>query len=236
MTTDEVRQALDQLAERWRQHPGEVFTDVGQASFNWFTQALQLRRGAELLEPEMLRNYEWYLEVLRAAPQTINPYRPPVYGPYTLLAGLSLELLAKAILIERNPTLVDGGRLSPWPGGGHALLDLLRETGISLDDEDAYLAERLGQSVVWAGRYPVPKKAEQMAPHRTPQGELASPGDFHPDRDPSRIARIWDRLKAMLIGEWVRNRPMVAAAWHAIETGELPGLGGQRPTTSKPPS
>lgn len=68
MTTDEVRQALDQLAERWRQHPGEVFTDVGQASFNWFTQALQLRRGAELLEPEMLRNYEWYLEVLRAAP------------------------------------------------------------------------------------------------------------------------------------------------------------------------
>jgi hypothetical protein len=63
------------------------------------------------------------------------PVQPPVHGAYTLLAGLSLELLAKAVLIERNPTLVKEGKLAKWPDNGHGLIGLLRQVGIQLDSE-----------------------------------------------------------------------------------------------------
>lgn len=154
------------------------------------------------------------------------PIQPPVYGAYTLLSGLSLELLAKAVLIERNPTLVDQGRLTKWRDNGHGLVGLLEQVGILLDAEDIYLAERLGESVVWAGRYPIPWNASGMAPRQTPQGDMAAPGDFHPDRDPSRATVIWERLENALIREWQERAPLKAAAWHAIKTGELPGLPG----------
>jgi hypothetical protein len=66
MTTDEVRQALDRLTERCSQNPSEVFTELGQASFNWFMQALQLRRGAELLEPEIVNGWGGVIQVAMA--------------------------------------------------------------------------------------------------------------------------------------------------------------------------
>jgi hypothetical protein len=89
---------------------------------------------------------------------------------------------------------------------------------------DVYLAERLGECVVWAGRYPIPWNAAGLSPRQTPQGEIAAPGVFHPDRDPARASAIWDRLENSLIQEWQPRAPIKAAAWHAVKTGELPGL------------
>ncbi|MDQ1554791.1 MAG: hypothetical protein QOK46_1869 [Microbacteriaceae bacterium] len=226
MTNPDVRRELDRLLDEWRNDPSATHTKIGQDSYSWFAQAVQLRRAAELLEPDMLKSYAWSKELDGAGVPPRFPIQPPVYGAYTLLSGLSLELLAKAVLIERNPTLVDQGRLTKWRDNGHGLVGLLEQVGILLDAEDIYLAERLGESVVWAGRYPIPWNASGMAPRQTPQGDMAAPGDFHPDRDPSRATVIWERLENALIREWQERAPLKAAAWHAIKTGELPGLPG----------
>jgi hypothetical protein len=222
MTPENVPEILHQVMEDWLANPREIFVNVGQESFTWYGSAMQLRRGATLLEPEMRQNYDWYLESLHADPASFRPYQAPVYGPYVLLAGLSLELLAKAILIERDPNLVSNSGLESWgKGSGHELPLLLKKVGVNLDEEETYLAERLGESVVWAGRYPIPRRAESFAPRLTPQGELASPGDFRPETDPSRIEAIWERLKSILFGEWWQRHPETALASRVIETGDL---------------
>jgi hypothetical protein len=226
VTNDDLQRKLEELftdigSEEWRQNWVDHFTQAGQTAFTWFLHACELRRGATLLKYQMLADYNQFIEAGGMAPTRMYPYIPPLYGPYTMLAGLSLELLAKAILIERTPTLVVEGKLKPWPGSGHELVNLLKQTGITLDAADRYLAERLGELVIWAGRYPIPKRVEQMMPRPTPEGEFASVGNFQPDQDPPRIDVLWERLKTSLMQEWQTNRPEMARAWRVIESGDL---------------
>jgi hypothetical protein len=41
----------------------------------------------------------------------------------------------------------------------HKLVDLLHRTGLTLSNEESYLARRLQAFVEWSGRYPIPAQA-----------------------------------------------------------------------------
>ena len=80
-----------------------------------------------------------------------------------LLAGLSLESLTKGIFIGRHPEVVgpdsfDLKRVVPGKGG-HDLSHLLKQVYTPSQDE-LDLIERLSESVVWAGKYPIHRKAK----------------------------------------------------------------------------
>lgn len=79
-----------------------------------------------------------------------------------LLLGLSVELLLKAALVETKPELVSGGKIQP-PLGEHSTTELCRALGFELEPRERELLEKLADIVTWAGRYPVPKKAQALA-------------------------------------------------------------------------
>jgi hypothetical protein len=69
---------------------------------------------------------------------------------YHMLCGLSLELIIKAVLVQR----VTPQRQVEI----HFLHKLHQALGLSLDDEHKQLLDFYEASVVWAGRYPTPRK------------------------------------------------------------------------------
>ncbi len=87
-----------------------------------------------------------------------------------MLAGMALETLTKGVIVRQRGMLPDAMR-------SHALARLLETTGTALNWEEAELVERLEILIRWFGRYPVPKKPEEMrfgAPARQEDLEVFS--------------------------------------------------------------
>jgi hypothetical protein len=79
-------------------------------------------------------------------------------------AGLAIENAAKAVLISRDPSIIENGNLKVkkfGSGSGHALLDPVLSIFGSLFDEERHLLTKL-EEFVWAGRYTVPTKADML--------------------------------------------------------------------------
>jgi hypothetical protein len=95
--------------------------------------------------------------------------RPPttrfddVYGSYFMLVAFALENLAKAVIVHRRrgewrPETTE----LPACLKTHKLPDLLEEIGLKWDRWYFGVLERLTRASMWAGRYPVPARAEQL--------------------------------------------------------------------------
>jgi hypothetical protein len=79
-------------------------------------------------------------------------------------AALAIENAVKAVLISRDPTIVENGRLNTKKYKGwakHKLLDPVKCILGSLSDEERRLLVKL-EGFVWAGRYAVPVKAHEL--------------------------------------------------------------------------
>ncbi len=83
--------------------------------------------------------------------------------PTALLAGLTIEGLLKAAIVDRG---------QPAPRT-HKLTHLAREAQVGLSKDEKDLLVRLEAFVRWAGRYPVPLKPEHMMPRRLPASGFA---------------------------------------------------------------
>lgn len=73
-------------------------------------------------------------------------------GVYTMLCGMSLELLYKAIVVAKgnDPDTTT-----------HKLTDLAYKAGIKITEQQVDLLKILSESVIWYGRYPVPVPKQQ---------------------------------------------------------------------------
>lgn len=67
---------------------------------------------------------------------------------YHMLCGMALELLLKAIHVERGAE----------PKATHNLVVLCQDAAITLTDAQTGLLRILSEAIVWEGRYPVPKQ------------------------------------------------------------------------------
>lgn len=83
-----------------------------------------------------------------------------------LHAGIALENAVKAVLINRDPTIIlSTGRLNKEKlgiRGGHALYDLVSKVLSSLTENEERYLQKLEEYVVWAGRYGLPTKASTL--------------------------------------------------------------------------
>lgn len=113
-----------------REIAGFTFFKVAADSESWMNRARAFKEAAELIAKSV-------------------EYSPPI--PYYYNAGISLELILKAIAIGK------GIAFSPV----HRLKDLCSLTGIKITNHQEYTLELLSEAIVWIGRYPVPKKEGQ---------------------------------------------------------------------------
>ena len=72
---------------------------------------------------------------------------------------MAMENLIKAIHIKQKTSW--SSDLS-WTSGGHNQIELARQANIPLEESEEELLRSLSAFVVWAGRYPVPKNADQL--------------------------------------------------------------------------
>lgn len=72
---------------------------------------------------------------------------------YRMLCGMSIELILKASLVERNIE----------PKHTHQLVDLAEQARVVLTDKEIDVLRLLSGSIVWEGRYPAPKSEFQFA-------------------------------------------------------------------------
>ena len=110
---------------------------------------------------------------------------------FQLLAGLALENLVKAVPIKKFGSGFEGKTIPQWVEG-HDLLKLFKRAGIELLSAEEDFLQRLTECVIWAGRYPVPKRIEHM-----------EVGHETSDSDPEEFRKLF----ALLEGEARKGTP-----------------------------
>ena len=105
---------------------GFTFSNTESDSENWANRARAFKNAAELIAHTA-------------------EYSPPV--PFYFNAGLSLELILKAIAVARKITF----------DKNHDLNFLYALTEIELTEDQKCTLELLSAIIVWSGRYPTPK-------------------------------------------------------------------------------
>lgn len=79
-------------------------------------------------------------------------------------AAVAVENAAKAVLVARDPSVVENGSLNVKKFGsrsGHGLLDPVQSILGALTDKEARYLVKL-EEFVWAGRYAVPMRADVL--------------------------------------------------------------------------
>ena len=72
---------------------------------------------------------------------------------FRMLCGMSMELIFKALIVERQQTVNESH---------HTLLEHASMAGLSYSPRERRLLEILTHSITWAGRYPTPKKKDHL--------------------------------------------------------------------------
>ena len=72
-----------------------------------------------------------------------------------MLCGMSLELLLKAVLVAQGKS----------PKATHDLVELCAQAGLASTEDENDVLRLLSGSIVWEGRYPVPKTEKSFADH-----------------------------------------------------------------------
>ena len=136
--------------------------------------------------------------LIESAVVPMDTLMPAERGPEALLRGLAFECGFKALWLIRNPaTLAKGGRyVKPAGVGEHDLLQLADAVLFQVSATERPVLNRLSAFVKFAGRYPIPRLAEQAEPVDV-KGRPVIPQYFGLD-DFALVATIWTRLRDQL--------------------------------------
>jgi hypothetical protein len=150
-----------------------VFNATVDSPGSWIFRALDLKTAAHRIHPEL------------------NPVQEDepslgLIGVYWMLLGMSFEALLKGILVAHGEQVLNGGKLAK-SFTTHDLKGLAQKavdvSSLVLSPDELVLLEFVTPYVVWAGRYPLPKTADDM------MGGLSF---SHTQDRPLR--ELWDRL------------------------------------------
>jgi hypothetical protein len=136
----------------------EKFEARGRDPRAWQETALALHQAAVVLWDHADRT-DW-------------PDSYPAFAIALMLEAFAVENLAKAMLVHRDPNLVQDGE---WKGPrrGHPLLDLLQQARFDVA-ADRDLVRRL-ERFVETPRYPIPLKFDRLIPERKGLREFEFP-------------------------------------------------------------
>jgi hypothetical protein len=159
-----------------------LFRYLGKGPGPWWLSALRLKKAADTLRntcwPRERRHHD-----LGAAEADF--YVGPVY---MLLMGMAVEAALKAILVTQKPDLVGTERIL-GSLTNHRLAELWGRAGLSRvrSRQHDRLLDRLENCLVIFGRYPVPKKADDM--------EKITNSSFQGQLHFDQLTQLWGRLE-----------------------------------------
>ena len=168
-----------------------MFREGGGNPSSWLYTAESLMRAARSLLPSMEADARKL-----ADPTVVNGFEIPVTPVYMLLVGLAIENLAKGIYVARHPSVCSSDNL-PRELTTHKAIELLESLDVGLSQAEIGLLERIETFVLWAGRYPIPLKLDDLLPRNQPGGGF-SPLTFVTSADFEMIESLTIRLAATL--------------------------------------
>lgn len=162
------------ISHGWGEHALSLHGKSLSNPAAWYRSARELSDAAALLVPTLTAQWEAVgLHIQGAGPK---PPEITVAAPFLMLCGMALEALCKAAKVSRwsegdQQTITCTGRL-PADFSTHASFELLKSLGVVLSEPDEICVLRLERAAIWAGRYPVPMAAANLAPVRLSTGSL----------------------------------------------------------------
>lgn len=158
-----------------RQNSKKLYRTVGSDPNAWFERAEGLFYAATTLRDQ-------FLSIRESPPALRRVATSGLVRSSLLLLGLAVENAAKAVWIAKRPEIVSTTSFSGElfkSEGGHDLKVLVGEV-LDLSSAEKSLLDRLQEHVVWAGRYPIPKKSNRYHDSRSPTNKLSmrSNSDF----------------------------------------------------------
>ncbi len=159
-----------------------LFKSALENSGSWLGLAWSLKRAAEEID---------YYKHENADINTPEGDFMFMWQIYNLLLGYSFENLLKGIVVAHRGSAGSGDKMDKdlTTHNMGKLLDLIGHTNIQFSDDENKLLLDLERYVRWAGRYPLPKKLQ----------ELDSKGYSRKEHDARLV--LWERLCAYLKSE-----------------------------------
>lgn len=160
----------------------ETYSRLKQTSDYWHSEAANLFTSAEVLYNNLDKE-------------------PFCWNSYKLLIGLSFELLLKSIAIQKNMEL----------SHTHKLDKLIKSINIPLSNDDLGILKILTEYVIWSGKYPTPKTANEL----TKLSDLENKhlyetiskirnieiGTYNNKLDFPYISELWQRINDIYLNE-----------------------------------
>jgi len=171
----------------------EQFETRALTPATWALTGQRLRRSADIV----MAGYNSDLKTMESGASPLELRNLELSGCATLLYGLALENLLKAIIIKTDPAVIIDGELRRWPAGGHDLLILCNVAKIKTTKVEKDLLARLTSFVRWAGRYPIPNAASNMRLAQSSVDPDFIPLPFNPHELPASDA-LYARLESQV--------------------------------------
>jgi hypothetical protein len=129
----------------------------------WYNKSSDLRGSAGALWVSMDREHSDDI-VQKLSLGTGYRMAVAVLPVYEMLCGMAIELLYKAIIIAKGNKCKDFKT--------HNLIRLADLADVSVDDKLKLILQLLTESIIWAGRYPIPNDQNSMMERDRLFGEL----------------------------------------------------------------
>jgi len=166
----------------------------------WERKASALRRAALVLHEQATR--DWQSSRRSLAMEDSSGFEDVnIAAPRTMLNGMAIEALAKALWVQRRDPF-DG---SHYLIGHHRTLDILHDLEEFLYEEEEELLLRLESYVVWAGKYPTGMRPKDHLPKVLGSGLKVYPAYSSHNLDEDTFRILYDRLYRKL-GEFDGGR------------------------------
>jgi len=150
--------------EQWKE---DFFREGGLHPHLWKRKGQSLRHAAKVLADRFLPLFEQG----DADPAYAHEMPPEdakdlqLYSVWWLLAGLTLEVLAKGVILAKTPCSKRAGKMKEIskPRTGHDLERLLADAGLAdVVEQQRSTLRILSESVRWAGKYVLPKCKDKV--------------------------------------------------------------------------
>jgi len=124
-----------------------------------------------LLAVRVLRTIRQTVDTSQLKVGDVLPGDARLHPPELMLRGMAVENLMKAVWLKRGNQLVTSGSYLGVPGAAeHNLLQLADVLQLSLTPDERHLLKRLSHFIEYAGRYPIPKRADKLRLEAVPGG------------------------------------------------------------------
>ncbi|MCK5136638.1 MAG: hypothetical protein KAR19_12670 [Bacteroidales bacterium] len=102
-----------------------------------------------------------------------------------LLFGISIELIIKARILYEKREAIESEEIKShenisreWHHNGHNVLWLIKHYSIELNTDEKHLVEILQPFMIWAGRFPFPRKEHDILDYEQGEKQLSYPNSI----------------------------------------------------------